>query len=534
MRLLSESFTPGKIKRLMIGTTPAQFQQTESRKIGSQRTVFILLAVYFVLCALGLYRHELFLDEAHHFLIGRDSATLSEVYYNARYDGHPRLWHAILFLITHYITPNPIGMQVFQLLVATGAAWVFLRYAPFSLPVKAAILFGYYFIFEYSLLSRNYVLGILFLFVCCHLLDDARRNLLWIGLLLLLMCNTHVFYTFASACIFLILFVDYARKRQLLTRPFIFFTGLFLLGCACALVQARVPTVDNVNLTPVHPDEWLSPKNFSFAGFGLIRGWLPVPQVSGGRFWNSYWLNEDHIGRWVRNFLFCFFLAFPSLLLRKSWRGLLFYYSGVFLLLVFFVVTQMSASRYFGMVFIFFIVAAWLSAEGSADVFSFASIPGSWETKIFFRLCLFGILGVQAAIGAFAWEQDFTRPFSQSRNAARYVEGFHQKIVVDGYNAGPMLCAYLGGKVLYLATGKEGSFCVWKKSYFPVPRPDIGKEIAGCDSLQSADRFILVSNRMLDVDSASSGHTAFRLTALRFFDHSITGENYYIYQASPL
>jgi hypothetical protein len=202
-------------------------------------------------------------------------------------------------------------------------------------------------------------------------------------------------------------------------------------------------------------------------------------------------------------------------------------------------------------VFIFFIVAAWLSAEGSADVFSFASIPGSWETKIFFRLCLFSILGVQSAVGVFAWEQDFARPFSQSENAARYVQtlraaeksaggkntgggirGGDEKIVVDGYNAGPMLCAYLGGKVFYLATGEEGSFCVWKKSYFPVPRPDIGTEIAGCDSLQSADRFILVSNRKLAVDSARSGHTAFRLTPLRYFDQSITGENFYIYQAS--
>ena len=233
------------------------------------------------------------------------------------------------------------------------------------------------------------------------------------------------------------------------------------------------------------------------------------------------------------------------MLLRRSWRGLLFYYSGVLLLLVFFVVTQMTASRYFGMVFIFFIVAAWLSAEGSADVFSFPSIPGSWETKIFFRLCLLGILAIQVAIGVYAWEQDFTRPFSQSENAARYVQSLRageknggathtggEKIVVDGYNAGPMLCAYLGGKVLYLATGEEGSFCVWKKTYFPVPRPEIGAEIAGCDSLQNKDRFILVSNREIAVDSVRSGHTAFRLTALRYFDHSITGENYYIYQAS--
>ncbi|MBS1601038.1 MAG: hypothetical protein JST42_00120 [Bacteroidetes bacterium] len=37
------------------------------------RVVFLLLAVYVLLAALGLRHHELWLDESQHFLIGRDS-----------------------------------------------------------------------------------------------------------------------------------------------------------------------------------------------------------------------------------------------------------------------------------------------------------------------------------------------------------------------------------------------------------------------------------------------------------------------------
>lgn len=63
----------------------------------SLRRVLPVLALYVIISALGLHAHELFLDEAHHFLLARDSATLAEMYNNARYDGHPRLWHAHLF-----------------------------------------------------------------------------------------------------------------------------------------------------------------------------------------------------------------------------------------------------------------------------------------------------------------------------------------------------------------------------------------------------------------------------------------------------
>ena len=66
-----------------------------------------------------------------------------------------------------------------------------------------------------------------------------------------------------------------------------------------ALIQAQTPSVDNVNMTPVHPAEWLSGKNFSFAAGALVQGWLPVPQINGGRWWNTGWLNGGHLGRVV-------------------------------------------------------------------------------------------------------------------------------------------------------------------------------------------------------------------------------------------
>ncbi len=504
-------------------------------KLSLQIVVPILL-VYCLISVLGIHYHELFLDEAHHFVTPRDSSSLAEFYDNLRYDGHPRLWGGMLFFITHYITANPVAMQILHLLITASAVYVFLRYAPFSLTMKILILSGYYFLFEYNWLSRNYAPGILLLFICCHLLRNAEKNLLRIGCLILLMCSTHVFFTFASMGIFGYLFIDYARQKKLLTRRFLLFTGLFLVGFACALIQARTPTVNNVNMTPVRPDEWLSVKNFSFAAFGLIKGWLPVPQVNGGHFWNSYWLNKNNIPGVIEGGLFLGLLIFPAVLLRKKIGPFIFYYTCIGMLLVFFVVTQMVGARYFGMVYIFFLAAAWMTADESGEVFSMPSIPGGKTIKLVFLTGLYAILVIQIGVGIYALEQDIKRPFSESRHTADFLKSLQpggRQIVVDGYNAGPPLCAYLGGKVFYLATGAEGSFCVWKKSYFPWPRPPISEEIAQNPGLRRFGEFILVSNRDLPTDSIRSANGNYRLKALKSFNNSIIGENYYVYQVDP-
>ncbi|WP_431210716.1 hypothetical protein ACQ86N_32815 [Puia sp. P3] len=86
--------------------------------------VLPLLAAYLLLAALGLHYHELWLDESQHFLIGRDSDSLGALYYNMRYDGHPRLWNFMIFFVTHFITRSYVGMQVMHLVIAGLSAFL--------------------------------------------------------------------------------------------------------------------------------------------------------------------------------------------------------------------------------------------------------------------------------------------------------------------------------------------------------------------------------------------------------------------------
>jgi hypothetical protein len=519
MRLLSESF-------------PARLM--DKNKTLPLRILLPLLAAYLVISIVGMLHHELWLDEAQHFLIGRDSHSLPGMYYNMRYDGHPRLWNFLIYLVTHYITESYAGMQVLHLLITTCTIFVFLRYAPFSLLIKILIISGYYFLFEYNLLSRNYALGILLLFACCILLREPRKNILWIGVLLFVMCNTHLFFAFAAIGIFLYLLPEFAREKQLFSPRWLLFSVMVLAGLIGVAIQTRTPQVDN--FYHVKPAEWLTAKNLSFTVYGLIRGWLPIPQFFGGHFWNTYWLSDRNIGVVFRDLLFVFFVAFPGMILRGATRAMVFYYTSVIILLAFFIVTQLAATRYFGMVYIYFLAACWMKSNESGNAFSLAYLPGKPYMRFFLRTTLYAVLVAQIVIGLFALEQDFRRPFTQAKNTIDFVRNrqlTNQEIVVDGYNSGPMLSAYLGRMVYYLDIDQNGSWLYWKTSYFPNPRRTLGDELSRSAHLQELDKFVLIANRKEDTATLPVGNSLFSFTPLNSFENSIlVAENFYVYQVT--
>jgi hypothetical protein len=497
-----------------------------------------ILMIFIVVSAVGMYYHELFLDEVQHFLIGRDSASLSSMYWNMRYDGHPRLWNACLYLITHFITPHYAGMQVFHLLLTSLAAYILLSYAPFNLLTKLLILSGYYFLFEYNVLSRNYGPGICLLFIALVLLarleknmqDDANKivterrdkNLLYLGGVILLMCNMHLFFTFASIGIYLSVLYGGFQNGMWRRGDFLLFSGMFLLGVVAAVLQFQTPAEDN--FFQFGTARWLHGQNFFFSTRALVKGWLPMPQSSGGHFWNSYWLNEGRVPAWGWSVLFMGLTLFPWAVLRDSRKALIFYYSSLAPLLFFFVVTNFTASRYFGMVYVYFLAAVWMKG-------GIVTVPPLLKAAIYFIFCLHVVIGV------YALSDDILHPFSGSRDAAAFLSGHGlagERLAVDGCIAGPMLCAYLDKKVYYLDIDQVGSYLTWKKSWFPPHRRSIEDEIKGSTHIRDWQDFILVSNRKITNDSlpCSDRGNYYKLKPLAEFENSIVAwEVYYIYQA---
>lgn len=89
----------------------------------------LLVSVFFIFGLIGIANHEMWRDELQAWMIARDSSSLSDLFRNLRYEGHPGLWHSCLYFITRF-TRNPIAMQFFHLLLATGVIFIFTRFSP--------------------------------------------------------------------------------------------------------------------------------------------------------------------------------------------------------------------------------------------------------------------------------------------------------------------------------------------------------------------------------------------------------------------
>jgi len=149
---------------------------------------YIFTIIFLILSVLLIYNHELWRDEVKAWLVGSESISIPAFIYNIRDNlGHPYLWSFILYLISHYITKNIEVMKILHLLISTTIAFLILKYAPFNKFIKILMVFSYYFFFEYSIISRNYSIGILAIIIFCILYKNKYKNLIPIGFVLFFM-----------------------------------------------------------------------------------------------------------------------------------------------------------------------------------------------------------------------------------------------------------------------------------------------------------------------------------------------------------
>ena len=136
----------------------------------------LITATFLALALAGVLNHELWRDEWQSWLIGRGSTSLRQLLDRLRDESQPPLWLTFLYLLGR-VTSAPLAMQLAHALVATASVFVVARYAPFSRLEKTLYALGYFPLYEYCIVSRNYALGILCAWLFCLWLGQSRRGL---------------------------------------------------------------------------------------------------------------------------------------------------------------------------------------------------------------------------------------------------------------------------------------------------------------------------------------------------------------------
>ena len=177
-------------------------QKTDMRYAIGLTTGFLILG------GLTAFNHEMWRDEIQAWLLARDSASFFELFAHLKYEGHPGLWHLCLMPLSR-ITASPVIMQVFHLLIAGVTVYLFVRYAPFNWLQKFLFCFGYFVLYEYAVIARNYALGLLLLILFCVLFRERYKRPLWIGGILFLLAHTSVHALIVTIAISFALFCEY-------------------------------------------------------------------------------------------------------------------------------------------------------------------------------------------------------------------------------------------------------------------------------------------------------------------------------------
>ncbi len=487
-------------------------------------TLFLLVGGYTAI------HHEMWRDEIQAWLLARDSASIFDLFANMKYEGHPAFWHLCLMPLSR-ITASPVMMQVFHLLIAATTVFLFTRYAPFNWLHKFLFAFGYFALYEYAIVARNYALGALLITIFCVLYRERHKRFVWVGIVLILLAHTSVHALIVTIAIGFALMCEYLYfyccKEKALTedrRQIWIGFALIGVGIVTAVLQLNPPADTGFAVG------W----NFNFTVQRMnnitkiiTQAMLPSPRATMG-FWGSHQLNSYPLFQLIRLPLCYLIVLWCVLRFLKRPTALLAYLAATVGLLAFFYVKYGGGIRHHGFLFITFVMTSWIYHDCPEINLPFSSV--SRLAQWFFSPIFTIILIVHFLGGITAIRMDRTHIFSNGKRTAEYIkaQGRQDMPMVGNTDfAVSTVVGYLEKKQVYYPQGSRfGSFVRWDKARtHGLSNEDIVKE-AQTLSTQNSQDVLIIMNRTLEVPLVEQ----YQLTLLEKFTGSTIGnEGFHLY-----
>lgn len=449
----------------------------------------LLWAVYVLLMALGLWKHEMWLDELQVWQIAKASPSLGDIFPKIRYEGHPGLWQCLIWVLTRFCD-DPQSMKVLQWLFVASYSAIFLRCAPFSIRLKALFLFSYLFVYDYALFSRNYAVEIVLLFMACVLVQKDRT---WaLGIVLFLLCQSMVLGVFfVIAMLGYILLNDYWRGIRSWQSKHTILSLFIGLGIAACLWQI-VPPADTGYAVGWH----LTPySNLPKAVTSIARTFVPIP-LHEQHFWQTIWIH----GAGLKLAIAAVVLLCIGIELREKPAALFFFFSVTLACVFFFYTKHFGGIRHHGHIFLGFIAAWWLK-EYAVTKQSNCSRTVGFLAK-YMPVVFSSILCLHVYAGAYAYVREWREPFSRSQEVAAYIQAHHweEKTLIGVRDKSvSAIAGFLGKPMLYVNCRCEGTYIIWntarvdevsEKETISFVREQVRKE---------GKEVLLVSNKELSI-----------------------------------
>ena len=430
--------------------------------IGERRFALALTLLFLVCGAFVAWRHEMWRDEMQAWLIARDSTSLIDLVRNLKYEGHPILWYLCLRPLAR-LGLSPVAMQVFHLLVATATIYILAAHSPFTRLQKALFAFGYFPFYEYSILCRNYALGVLLFFAFCALFQQRNRRVVSIALILFLAAQTSVHALVVSIALAFGLvrgwFHEGKSTASAIGRRRWAGVSVIALGFVIGIMQIA-PASDALE----ENIQYLQGRPFSENWYPSLpqlltapaRAFVPVPAAV-LHFQDSLWVHRIPGFVLWQPIVSVLILIWCCLVVSTNRVALFVYLLGALgLFALFYLVYDGSTqNRHSGFFFLLFIVVAWAFR-------TLRSRPGRLETS--HNAILTAFLVVHVLGGLVAARMDWIHPYSQGKAVAELIRerGWQDMLIAADLDyAGATVVGYLGKDRIYYPRGSRfGSFTV--------------------------------------------------------------------------
>ena len=158
-------------------------------------------------------KHEAWADEAHAWLIARDTSFYTLFFKYLHTDGHPALWHLILkfFQCIGFKYEN---IYLISTLFSSIGVSIFLFKSKFKWYIKLLLPFSYFVFYQYTVVARGYCL-ILLLLSCIASFWDKRIDKCYLfSFFLVLLLSSEAYTFFLAGMIYLIYIYDYIKIRM--------------------------------------------------------------------------------------------------------------------------------------------------------------------------------------------------------------------------------------------------------------------------------------------------------------------------------
>ena len=508
------------------------------------------LGLTFLFLAVGAFtasHHEMWRDEIQAWLLARDSTSLFNLFANLKYEGHPGLWHLCLMPLSR-ITHSPVMMQMLHLLITGVTVYLFVRYAPFNWFQKLLFCFGYFVLYEYAIVARNYALGLLLITVFCVLFKERYKRFIWVGCVLFLLAHTSVHALIVAIAVGIALCCEYFFGGRFLKslsqeveaiedkRPIWIGFALIGVGILTAVLQLNPP-----------PDTGFAVAwNFNFETKRvndivklISRAYLPVTRPVFG-FWGSNLLTTYPFFVLIQVSLCYFLMLFSLLLFHKRPTALLIYLISTFGLLTFFYVKYHGSIRHHGFLFLAFLMCCWIYRDspviklGKAEQQDTDSAIDRVLNMV--ATVLVTLLLICHAIGGItAVRMEHRHIFSYGKLTAEYIKSQGMQdlpMVGDIDYAVSTVVGYLEKprQVYYPRGSRLGSFVRWDKARTHDAPDTLVIEAAKTLSVEKNKEVLIILNRALGAELRQQHY----LTSVAKFTGSVVGdEGFHLYLMPP-